>query len=89
MPETPHRLPRTVIPSRYVLELTPDLVTATFSGSVEIDVEIVEPTSEIVLNAAELAITSARLVVDERRVDAVATLDPDAERGPRTGVEDR
>ena len=41
--------------------LTPDLPAATFSGDVEIDVTVAEPTASITLNAAELAITFAEL----------------------------
>ncbi|MGD9703933.1 MAG: M1 family metallopeptidase [Acidimicrobiia bacterium] len=59
--DNPYRLPRTVVPSRYDVELAPDLAAATFSGCVRIDVDIVEATAELVLNAAELEIRSALL----------------------------
>ena len=59
MPENPHRLPRTVRPRRYDLTLEPDLDTATFAGEETIAVEVVEPTAEIVLNAAEIEIDEA------------------------------
>src|SRR5262245_22154304 len=52
----PYRLPRTAIPSRYDLELAPSLKSATFDGRVEIQVDVVEPTTDLVLNAAELEI---------------------------------
>ena len=55
----PYRLPRTVVPSRYDLRLEPDLARATFAGSVNIAVDVREPVSEVVLNAAELRITEA------------------------------
>ena len=54
-------LPKDVRPSRYTLTLRPDLETFTFSGSVAIDIEVLRPTDSIVLNAAELAITSCRV----------------------------
>jgi puromycin-sensitive aminopeptidase len=54
-----YRLPRTVAPQRYEIELTPDLAAATFAGRVGIDVTVTESTSELVLNAAELDVTSA------------------------------
>jgi puromycin-sensitive aminopeptidase len=57
-----YRLPRAVVPSHYDLVLEPDLDTAAFSGTVEVDVEVVEPVDEIVLNALDLDISSARLV---------------------------
>jgi len=36
----PYRLPTTVLPSRYELELRPDLDAATFEGTVAIDVDV-------------------------------------------------
>ena len=57
----PYRLPRGVVPRRYELRLEPDLEAFVFAGSVGVDVEVVEPTSEIVLNAAELEITGGDL----------------------------
>ena len=54
-------LPTSVRPHAYRLVLTPDLEAATFAGDVEIDVTIVEPTSTVTLNAAELEITFAEL----------------------------
>ncbi|MFP4512005.1 MAG: M1 family aminopeptidase [Acidimicrobiales bacterium] len=57
-----YRLPRTVVPSHYALVLEPDLEAARFSGSVQIDLEVIEPADELVLNALDLDITSARLV---------------------------
>ena len=40
--DNPYRLPRTVIPSRYDVELAPDLAAASFSGTVRIEIDIVE-----------------------------------------------
>jgi puromycin-sensitive aminopeptidase len=57
----PHRLPTSVVPSRYDIRLEPDLTTASFSGHVAIALTVREPVSEIVLNAAELTLTAARL----------------------------
>ncbi len=59
----PFRLPRTVEPERYRLELEPDVASATFSGTVAIDAVIHEPVDEIVLNAAELAVSDVEVVV--------------------------
>jgi puromycin-sensitive aminopeptidase len=60
----PYRLPRVVVPSRYDLRLEPDLVTSTFAGEETVAVTVHEPTREIVLNAAEIAITSVVLEND-------------------------
>jgi puromycin-sensitive aminopeptidase len=54
-----YRLPTTVVPKRYDLRLEPDLVAATFAGEAVITVEVETTLTEIVLNAAELAIQSA------------------------------
>lgn len=48
------RLPGFAIPKRYDLTLQPDLIHCTFSGSVEITVDVVAETRSIVLNAADL-----------------------------------
>src|SRR5881296_3598139 len=60
-----HRLPRHVTPIRYELRLEPDLTTLTFTGDETITLDVAEATSEIVLNAVELAIGDAT-VVNER-----------------------
>jgi puromycin-sensitive aminopeptidase len=55
----PYRLPRSVLPSSYRLRLDVDLDAATFVGTVEIDVEIVDSVSVIALNAVELDVSAA------------------------------
>jgi puromycin-sensitive aminopeptidase len=60
-----YRLPRTAIPERYDLELEPDLPAATFAGRARVELTVVERTSEIVLNAAELEVTSAELLLPD------------------------
>jgi puromycin-sensitive aminopeptidase len=81
----PYRLPRFARPSRYDLRLEPDLTTLSFAGEETITLEITEPTTEIVLNAVELAIGEA--TVTSERGDShrgVATIDEGAERGRLT-----
>ncbi|QYG93863.1 M1 family metallopeptidase [Iamia sp. SCSIO 61187] len=81
MAETnPHRLPRTVLPRRYDLRLAPDLEAATFAGTVAIEVEVQEPTAEVVLNAIELEVDEAWLEVGGARRDVTVTLDEEHER---------
>jgi aminopeptidase N/puromycin-sensitive aminopeptidase len=48
------RLPQTVRPEHYTLNLAPDLKAATFSGVETIEVNLAEPTDRITLNAAEI-----------------------------------
>jgi puromycin-sensitive aminopeptidase len=55
------RLPRTVEPHVYRIEIEPDVGSATFSGTVGIDVTVHEAVDEIVLNAAELAISDVEV----------------------------
>ncbi len=82
----PGRLPRHVIPRHYALELCPDLEACTFAGTVAIDVEVLTACDEVVLNAAELEVTSAVAVLDGVRHDLAATLNEASEelslRGP-------
>jgi puromycin-sensitive aminopeptidase len=73
-----YRLPRTVNPERYVIELTPDLEAATFDGLISIDLRVDEAVDEIVLNAAELDIVTAELTTSGGRTMA-ATVGVDAE----------
>ncbi len=79
--DAPYRLPRSVEPVTYRLEVAPDLERATFRGSVDIDVKVLEQVDEIVLNAAELDITSALVRPPAGDpVEATVVLDPAAER---------
>ena len=54
-------LPATVRPVKYRIKLQPDLDRFTFQGDESIDINIVEATREIVLNALDLEIASATL----------------------------
>ena len=80
----PHRLPNTVLPRRYTLEIWPDLEGSSFEGSVAIQVDLTERCSEIVLNALDLTVHSAWVAVggndENNRIPATATFDPELER---------
>ncbi|HET6811532.1 MAG TPA: M1 family metallopeptidase [Acidimicrobiales bacterium] len=82
MPETPsYRLPRSVVPERYDLEISPDLGTARFAGRESVTLDVLEPVTEVVLNAAELEIASAVLVGgDGSELPATVELDAEEER---------
>ena len=55
-------LPNNVKPLRYAIHLTPDLYAYTFDGEETIDVEVLEATDTIVLNAAEMSISAASIM---------------------------
>jgi puromycin-sensitive aminopeptidase len=71
-----YRLDKSVLPRRYDVELTPNLESATFTGSVSITVDVVEPAEQITLNAIELEIASCTVA----GAPATSTLDADTER---------
>jgi puromycin-sensitive aminopeptidase len=87
VPEDRFRLPRTVVPSRYELTLEPDLDAATFAGTEAVAVEVVEPVTELLLNAQDLEIDEAWLEPADgsgTRLDATVALEPDDERARLT-----
>ena len=76
-----YRLPRTVLPLRYELTIQPNLDAATFQGSEDVAVQVIEVVREIVLNAVDLEIDEAWIVgPDGSRVDATPKLDATSER---------
>jgi puromycin-sensitive aminopeptidase len=88
-----YRLPRAVLPRRYDLTITPDLGAATFVGEARVDVEVVEASDAIVLNAAELeidraevqladgSVVAARVSLDEKEERATLALDREVPTG--------
>jgi puromycin-sensitive aminopeptidase len=76
-----YRLPATVVPARYDIRLEPDLEAATFAGEETVAITVKEPVTEILLNAAELAIQAVRVeTADGAVVEGSAALDEEAER---------
>ena len=81
-----YRLPTNVRPTAYRLTLTPDLENFEFTGQASIDLDVAEPTARVLLNAAELQITAAK-VTDEYGVTIPASgilLDEKRERASLT-----
>ncbi len=77
----PYRLSRHVVPIRYELRLEPDLPASSFSGQETITLTVHRQTSDIVLNAIELDITSAQIEGDSGPArQATITLDTALER---------
>ena len=65
---TPGKLPKSVVPVHYAIELTPDLDSLKLAGVETVDIEVREPTARLVLNAIETTF-------------GPVTLDDDAQRG--------
>jgi len=59
---TPGQLPKSVCPTQYTIRLEPDLEKFTAHGTETIEILVLKPVKEIVLNALDLEISSARLV---------------------------
>lgn len=77
----PYRLPRHVIPQRYDLRLEPDLPSATFSGVATITLTVTQATSVVIVNAVDLAISSAALTgAAGDRLEATIELDSAMQR---------
>jgi len=74
------RLPDTVRPDHYSLVLTPDLKSATFTGSEKIDVQIQKPVDAITLNAIEIKFQSVKARVNGKTLDATVTEDTEKEQ---------
>ena len=54
-------LPETARPNKYRIKLHPDLTNFTFQGEQSVDIQVLEPTSSIVLNAIDLTIDKATI----------------------------
>jgi puromycin-sensitive aminopeptidase len=77
----PYRLPRHVVPHRYDLRLEPDLDRAVFHGQQIVTVAVTQPTTTIVMNAAELTVTGASVEnARGQRLDASVTMDESLQR---------
>src|SRR4051794_12237369 len=74
---TPGKLPKTVIPVHYAIELTPDLQSLALPGVEIVDIEVREPTARLVLNAIYTTFGAVTVDNDAQRADVV--LDATAE----------
>jgi puromycin-sensitive aminopeptidase len=77
--DNPFRLPRSVIPSRYDLTISPDLDSRTFVSRCVVTVEVSTTLHQVVCNASDIEVTKAWVVIaDGTRIDAVS-IDHDAD----------
>jgi aminopeptidase N len=74
--QIPSQLPRNVRPLHYSINAVPDAANLRFTATTAIEIEVLEPTETIVLNAAELDF--ARVVLDGASEARVST-DADAQ----------
>jgi aminopeptidase N len=71
---TPGKLPKTVIPSAYRIDLKPNLDSLAFTGTEEVDIAVAKPTDSITLNSNGLTFkdvalkdgTKATVAIDEK-----------------------
>ena len=73
------RLPGDVTPDHYQITLAPDLNNATFTGEETIEVRVLKPTSNIVLNAADIKFSEATVTAGTSSQPATVTTDDKAE----------
>jgi aminopeptidase N len=77
-PEAPSQLPRNARPIHYAISVVPDAANLRFTGSVVIDVEVVQPTDSIMLNAAALEFQSVNLTdKTSKNVEGRSSMDAD------------
>ncbi len=94
--KNPYRLATSLVPDAYRIFLTPDLDAATFSGRVEVDVNVNERTSQLTLNAIELelgaatvtgegwSVRSSETTLHEEFQTATFSFDEELRSGPAT-----
>ncbi len=73
---TPGLLPKTVVPRHYAVYLRPNLEKFTTYGSEVVEIEVLKPVKEIVLNAADTIISSATLRDPNAAVEHEIALKP-------------
>jgi aminopeptidase N len=75
-PDVPTQLPRNARPLHYSISVVPDAANLRFAGSAVIDIEILEATDSITLNAAALEFGTATLTDGgNKNVEARASVD--------------
>jgi puromycin-sensitive aminopeptidase len=78
---SPYRLPRSVTPSHYAIELRLDPTAPTFDGTEDVTVEVHEPVTEIVVNGKDLTVRSGAVVAGDGSTVEIAKAVPDPSAG--------
>jgi aminopeptidase N len=84
LPASAQRLPTTVRPIHYDLQFLVDISHARFEGTERIHVQIAEPTTRVVINAAELRVRDASIGSGAAAQEATVTLDERTEQATLT-----
>lgn len=79
-PAVSQRLPDGAVPESYTLRFTPDLPKETFAGEETIHIRVLKPTSQIVVNAADIDFQQVTIASGESKQEAKVTLDKDKEQ---------
>jgi aminopeptidase N len=74
---TPGKLPKDIVPRHYAIHLQPDMEKFVTTGKVDVEIEVLKPTRQIVLNALDMEISKAAIIVPktiplEPKVDSEA-----------------
>ncbi|XP_015184597.1 PREDICTED: uncharacterized protein LOC107070683 [Polistes dominula] len=74
-----YRLPKNIIPEKYILSLEPflNLDNFTFNGNVQIVATVVKKTNEIVLHASNITIHSVNVIVNNEKVNITDNYESD------------
>ena len=76
-----YRLPRTVTPSRYAIELRLDPTSPTFDGAEDVTITVHEPVTEIVLNGKDVTVRAGAVIATDETVTEIAKAVPDPSAG--------
>ncbi len=72
-----YRLGSQVLPRHYLITITPNLTDFTFTGEETILIEVVEPTKNIVMNAATLSVSNASVTATQTHEALAAQIETD------------
>lgn len=79
---TPGKLPKTVVPLSYAIELTPDITSLALPGVETVDIEVRQSTAQLTLNAINT--TFAEAAIDDGAQRAEVTTDATAQTATLT-----
>ena len=72
---TPAGLPKDVVPRSYLIHLEPNIETRLTDGVESIEIEVLKPTNQIVLNTLDTQIAKARIEIGDRREELAPQFD--------------